>query len=298
MDLDPRLLRYFITVAEELNFGRAATRLHLSQPSLSVAIQNLESIYGIKLLDRHSRHIELTDAGHRFLPVARRTITEIDSAADFLRNVARGEPEVFRIGYSRFSNMQLVGSIRLEFTRTNGGVPTILVGCPTAVQITALQKAELDAGLLVAGRVPLLKSERLNRESLRVAFQKGHRLQKLNQLSILDIVKEPLIWFRRELNPTFHDQILQAWTSAGHAPRIVQEVETILEGLQFASQGVGITFATPTQLSMKIKGIAFRELADERFCFETAVAYRADNQTASLRQFLAFVRQRLQQGFK
>ncbi|MCZ2074178.1 MAG: LysR family transcriptional regulator [Bryobacterales bacterium] len=294
MDLEPRLLRYFIAVAEELNFGRAATKLHLSQPSLSVAIKSLESIYGVKLLNRHSRHVDLTDSGYRFLPVARKTIAELDSAADFLRDVARGEPEVFRIGYSPFLNMQLVGFIRLEFTRTNSGVPTILVGCPTAVQIKALQKAELDAGLLVAGLVPQLKSERLGREPLRVAFRRGHRLQRLNQLSFLDIVEEPVIWFRRDLNPAFHDQIFQAWVSSGHAPRIVQEVETVLECLQFASQGIGITFATPSQLSMRIKGIAFRELTDERFCFETAVAYRADNQTDSLQRFLTFVRQRLQ----
>ncbi len=99
MDLEPRLLRYFVAVAEELNFGRAAMRVHLSQPSLSVAIKNLEDLYQVKLFERNSRHVELTDAGRRFVPVARRILEELDRAGDFLRGVAGGEPEVFRIAF-------------------------------------------------------------------------------------------------------------------------------------------------------------------------------------------------------
>jgi DNA-binding transcriptional LysR family regulator len=292
VDLEPRLLRYFTAVADELNFGRAAARVHLSQPSLSVAIKQLEDTYAVKLFTRDSRHVELTEAGQRFVPVARQILDELDRAADFLRGVARGEPEVFRIGYSPFLDLQLVGDIGLEFTRANSNLRTALVSSPTAMQISALQKGELHAGLLVAREAPLLAMERLARESLRVAFRRGHRFEQLKQLSVADIVDEPVIWFTRDLNPAFHDRFFQAWAGTGSAPKIVQEVGTVLECLHFASQGIGITFATPAQQSMNIYGIGFRELADDRFYFETTVAYRADNRTVALQRFIQFVRER------
>ncbi len=103
---------------------------------------------------------------------------------------------------------------------------------------------------------------------------------------------EPVVWFTRDLNPAFHDQLCQVWAGTGYAPKIVQEVGTVLECLQFASQGIGITFATPAQQSMNINGIGFRELVDNRFCFETTVAYRADNRTIALQRFIHFVRER------
>ncbi len=159
VDLEPRLLRYFTAVADELNFGRAAARVHLSQPSLSVAIKQLEDAYAVKLFTRDSRHVELTEAGRRFVPVAQKILEELDRAADFLRGVARGEPEVFRIGYSPFLDIQLVGSIRLEFARANNNFRTAFISAPTAAQISALQKGELHAGLLVAAEAPLLAVE-------------------------------------------------------------------------------------------------------------------------------------------
>src|SRR5260370_3034614 len=173
-------------------------RVHLSQPSLSVAIKNLEDLYQVKLFERNSRHVELTDAGRRFVPVARRILEELDRAGDFLRGVAGGEPEVFRIGYSPFLDLELVSAIRLEFAQVNIDLPTAFIGCPTAAQIRALQKGDLHVGLLVGQIAPLLAVERLGREPLRVAFQEGHRLEKLSCVSISDIVQEPVVWFKRD----------------------------------------------------------------------------------------------------
>lgn len=102
MDVDARLLRYFLAVAQELNFNRAAERLHMSQPSLSVAIRKLEDHCGFALFDRNVHGVALTDAGQRLVPVARDLIERIGAVGTFIDQLASGEPEVFRVGYSPF----------------------------------------------------------------------------------------------------------------------------------------------------------------------------------------------------
>jgi DNA-binding transcriptional LysR family regulator len=283
MDLDPRLVRYFLAVADELNYGRAAERLHRSQPSLTVGIRRLEELFRVKLFERDSGHVELTHAGRRFVPVARKVLEELSWAADFLQGIARGEPDVFRIGYSPFVDLQMVGAVRTEFVEA--GTPAALVSMTTGAQVGALVKGDLHAGLLIAQEARGLTVEILAREPFLVAFNRGHRLEHLERLALSDIAAEPVIWFTRDLNPSFYDRLFRICAEAGYAPKVVQEVGTVLECLQFAAEGLGITFASRSHQAMNLNGVDFRELADARFYFETGVAYRADNDTEALRRF-------------
>jgi len=292
MDLDPRLLRYFLAVADELNFNRAAARLPVSQPSLSVAIRGLETQLGIQLFERNANKVTLTDEGQCLVPIARDLLVRNEAAVQFIREMALGEPPVFRVGYSPFLDMNLIGSVRAGFGR-EAGMPIELVSAATAVQYQKLLKGELHAGLLIpAMQDHSIVIETLHREPFFVALPKSHELEGFEALSLRQIMQEPVVWFARNLNSALHDQFRAACADAGYAPKVYQEVTTILECLQFVAHGVGISFATGSVAALNVDGVSFRELKDDRFYVETALAHRADNRTAALQRFIRYVRSR------
>ena len=291
MDIDPRLLRYFLAVAEELNFNRAAERVHLSQPSLSVAIRKLEEHCGFTLFDRNVHGVALTDGGRRLVPVARDLMERSAAVGAFIEQLARGEPEVFRVGYSPFLDMPLVGSIQSGF-RKIAAVPLEFVSAATAVQVRGLLRGELHAGLLIPFTGErTITVEVLRREPFFVAVPAGHRLEGHRTVTIDDIRPEPVVWFARDVNSSFHDWFFATCADAHYAPKVVQAVTTALECLQFVALGRGISFATRSLSLTGFDGIAFRELDDDRFFIETALAYRRDNRSEVLERFVHFVRE-------
>lgn len=295
MEIDPRLLRYFLAVAEELNFNRAAERLHLSQPSLSVAIRKLEEHCGFRLFHRNVHGVELTDAGRRLVPVARELMERSAAVGAFIEQLARGEPEVFRVGYSPFLDMPLIGSIQSGFHNL-AQIPVEFVSAATGTQIRGLLKSELQAGLFLVPfpDEPTITVEVLRRESFFVALPGGHPLERHVTLSVDDIRPQPVIWFGRDVNPSFHDRFLGTCAEAHYTPKVIQPVTTALECMQFVAQGLGISFATRSLSQTGFAGISFRELDDERFYFETALAYRRDNRSKVLQRFIRFVKERCQ----
>jgi len=291
MEIDPRLLRNFLAVAEELNFNRAAQRLHLSQPSLSVAIRKLEAHWGFKLFERNVRKVELTDHGRRLVPIARDLIERNNAVGAFIQQLARGEPEVFRIAYSPFLDMTAIGAIRSGFKEV-APVPLEFVSAATSRQITGLLKGELLAGLLTPiPQEPAITVEILRRQPFVVAVPRGHRLEGCPKVSLDNIRFDPVIWFARELNSTFHDSFLAWCAEAGYAPKVVQTVTTSLECVQFVAQGVGISFVSPALASMGFDNVSFSELDEDTFYIETALAYRCDDRSAILQNFIHFVRE-------
>lgn len=282
MNVDPRLLRYFLAVAEERNFNRAAKRLHVSQPSLSVAIRKLEDYCGFALFDRKVHGVAVTEAGRRLVPAARELIERIAAIGTFIDQLASGEPEVFRVGYSPFLDISLVGSIQAGF-RKEAEVPVEFV--------SRLLTNELHAGLVIPflGEATLAV-EVLRRESLFVVFPRGHRPERNSTLTVDDIRPEAVIWFARDADSSLHDQFFAACADAHHVPRVVQAVTTSLECMQFVAQGLGISLATRSLSLTGFDGICFRKLDDDRFFLETALAYPRDNRSSVLDQFVRFVR--------
>jgi DNA-binding transcriptional LysR family regulator len=290
MEIDPRLLRNFLAVADELNFNRAAERVHLSQPSLSVAIRKLEEHCGFALFDRNVHGVALTDGGRRLVPVARDLLERSAAVGAFIDQLARGEPEIFRVGYSPFLDMPFVGSIQSGF-RNELEAPVEFVSATTEVQVRGLLTGELHAGLLIPfPSEPAITVEVLRREPFFVALPHGHKLGRHSTVEISDIRPEPVIWFTRDVNSSFYDRFFTTCADAHYAPKVVQAVTTALECLQFVALGGGISFATRSLSLTGFKGICFRELGDDRFFIETAIAYRRDNRSEVLKRFVHFVR--------
>jgi DNA-binding transcriptional LysR family regulator len=298
MDVDPRLLRYFLAVAQELNFNRAAERLHLSQPSLSVAIRKLEDYCGFTLFHRNVRGVELTDGGRRLAPIARDLIERTSLVSAFIEQLARGEPEIFRVGYSPLLDMALIGAIQAGF-RNKASVPAEFVSAETGIQVQGLLRNELRAGLIVIpfGEEPAINVEVLRRESFFVALPDGHPLESRDTLSVDDVRPESVIWFGRDVNPLFYDRFFATCVEAHYTPKVVQSVTTALECIQFVAQGRGISVVTRSLSLTGFEGISFRELQDDRFYIETALAYRRDDRSEILQRFIAFAREQCRERF-
>jgi DNA-binding transcriptional LysR family regulator len=291
MDIDPRLLRYFLALAHELNFNRAAKRVHLSQPSLSVAIQRLEALCGFKLFERNARSVKLTDRGQRLVVIARDLVERNQAAVASIHRLARGEPTILRVGYSPSLAMDVIGSLRPELP--DFPKPIEFVSMPTKAQIKELLSGKLQVGLLISTEQdsPLV-IEHLRREPFLVAMPARHLLARRTALSLDDVRTEAVVWLARDVNSALSGRFLGACAEADYAPKVIQEVSTTLECMQFVAQGLGISFGTKALAATGFDAVTFRELKDARFYVDTALAYRADSQFEVFQSFIQFIRAR------
>ena len=221
-DVELRHVRYFIAVAEYLNFRKAAEQLHIAQPPLSRQIRQLEEDLGVTLFVRSKRRVELTKAGHAFLEEARKLIVQAGHAAEAARHAQKGESGIVRIGIA--SGLGGVVS-RVVFAHRKK-LPTINVECKdifSSQQNEAVLKGEIDIGFL---RPPVdqvnLDCELLFEEEFVVVLPKTHRLAKRRSLKLKDVADEPLIIFHRNFSSGLYDKILGLYSRQGFTPRLTR----------------------------------------------------------------------------
>jgi DNA-binding transcriptional LysR family regulator len=298
MDLEQHSLRKFLAVVEDLNFSRAAHRLHVSQPALSQAIRRLEADLGKNLFERDSRSVTLTDFGRVFCVVARTLVAQHDRAVATALDAARGAARSFRVGYSPFVDLALVSAVRREFARGEPDTWIDLRSSFSKAQVELLAAGELDAGLLFSpfAPVPGLKAETLRREPFVVGLPRGHRLAHMRSISLDDVRGEPIIWWPRALNPAISDRFFAVCAAHGYAPVIVQEATTLQEFLEFVAQGLGITLLPRSATMLKHNRVVFRELAADQLSVDFVVAYLEGDLSEILTRFIAFVKGRFRLG--
>ena len=238
-----RLIRYFVAVAEELHFGRAAARLHITQPSLSRAIRELERTLGADLLTRTKRIVRLTEAGRTLLHEAPHALEEIERACDTARRVARGEAGQLRLGFLPSANVGLVPALVRESRKMCPDLQLRLHELFDDPQIEALSERRLDLGILRDPRPgDQLSFEPLRRERLSLAVAHDHRLASRRRVSYADLRDEGLIIWPRPLAPQTYDTVIQACRTAGFSPHVVQEASSAhtIIGLVAADVGVAV----------------------------------------------------------
>jgi DNA-binding transcriptional LysR family regulator len=291
MDLEQHSLRKFLAVLEDLNFSRAAHRLHVSQPALSQAIRRLEADLGKNLFERDSRSVTLTDFGRVFCVVARTLVAQHDRAVATALEAARGPARSFRVGYSPFIDLALVAAVRIEFAR-EPDMWIDLRGSFSKAQVDLLTAGQLDAGLLFSPFAPApgLTAEILRREPFVVGLVRGHRLAHRRSMSLDDVRSEPIIWWPRALNPALFDRFFAVCAAQGYAPVIAQEATTLEEFLEFVAQGLGITLLPRSATMLKHAGVVFRELAVDHLSVDLVVAYLKGDQSEILTRFIAYVK--------
>src|SRR6478736_1846982 len=219
MDLEPRLLRYFLAVAKELHFGRAAARLYISQPSLSNQIHKLEHTLGTDLFVRTSRQVALTPAGRALLEEAPLALDALERAAERARLAGAGVAGTVRFGYAPMAGYETLGAILTAVEHDSPNMTVIASEVFSAAIPGRVLAGELDVGLaLFPESMRGVRSEPLRHEPLTLLVGKHHRLAALESVSLSSLENETLLLFPRELSPDYYDRVIAACEQCGFQP--------------------------------------------------------------------------------
>ncbi|MHA7846919.1 LysR family transcriptional regulator [Serratia sp. D1N4] len=266
MNIELRHLRYFVAVAEELHFGRAAERLRMSQPPLSQQIQALEEMVGARLLARNNRNVGLTQAGEMFLKEAYQVLDQVNRAAERAARLERGEIGELTIGFTSSAPFISVVSRSLRaFRQLSPNVHIKMREINTKQQLEPLLNGALDLGVMRNTRLPdALQHQLLLREPLLAVVPNGHPLTHVapGKLRFTDLAQEPFVFFSREVGTALYDEILALLANAGVAPYITQEVGEAMTIIGLVAAGLGISILPTSFGRVKIDGVTYLPLAE------------------------------------
>ncbi len=285
--MELRHLRYFIAVAEELNFRRAAERLHLAQPPLSVQIKTLEDELGLQLLERSTRSVKLTPAGRVFLDEAREVLMAVERAEQRVRNVQHGLVGTLRIGVlAPTATSRLARTLR-SYRQKFPGVQFSLYELTSVEQLQRLRLDSLDVGLL---RPPISFSELdscyFEESTMVLAAPAGHRLARLRRLAWKDFHNEPLVMIHPTLQHGYYDPFLNLCAQAGSTPLVGQYANDVHSKMWLISAGFGVSPTTKTIAEVKRPGLVFRELPPGLPLVQTLVVWKRANRSPIVENFL------------
>jgi len=297
MNIELRQLRYFVTVAEEMHFGRAAIKLHMTQPPLSQTIQSLESMLGVQLFRRTSRSVALTPAGIALLPEAQRILQQTAALPDLMRRATSGASGRLSLAFVSTADYSVLPPFLREFRESYPGVEIDLREATTDVQLDDLMQGRIDVGLLIPPIPDKAKSQLdylpVLSEPLILAAPKGLKALRGKQSVALQALAElPLIIFPRRIAPAFHDAILACYRDAGLTPHIGQEAIQMQTIIGLVSAGMGIALVPQSVSNLKRPGVDYKPLANKTPLVETGLAWRRDNASPVLNAFLELLRKK------
>jgi DNA-binding transcriptional LysR family regulator len=293
--IELRVWRQFIAVAEELHFGRAARRLHMTQPPLTYAIAQLEETLGVQLFERTRRTVRLSQAGEALLPDVRELLAHAAHLPEQARAAAGGE-----IGRLRLAFVSTVGytflpqwlrAFRVAYPR----VQLELTEATGDLQLQAFDRGEVDAGFVLhSPGFPYrgLAHRQVAREPMALAIPEEHPLASSKRLTLLHVMREPLIMFPRRAVPSLHDALYAMYQADGCVPIVSQEAVQMQTIVNLVSAGLGLAWVPASMLRFSRSGVVYRELKGKQAervpkC-DTTLAWRAGSPTAE--RFAAFTR--------
>jgi DNA-binding transcriptional LysR family regulator len=290
--MELRHLRYFVAVAEELSFTRAARRLNIAQPPLSHQIRQLETELGVALFHRTKREVRITEAGHAVLQEARCALAQARRVEIVAQRAAQGLAGRLNIGFSSsLPHTKLPGMLRVCRSRFPE-IALTLHEHTTEKQIELLSAGEIDVGFL---RLPLdnapasLTIKPILREPLLLAMPRGHSLGRRHTVAIQSLREEPFILLPRDAAPGLHDQIIGMCIRAGFRPNVVQEASQVQTIISLVSAGLGVSIVPASIRSLHGEQVLYRRLSGAASMTATAVAYEKANRSMVLRTFLSVV---------
>jgi DNA-binding transcriptional LysR family regulator len=286
-----RQLRYFVAVAEELHFRRAAVSLHVSQPPLSQQIRALETEMGCVLLKRTRRSVELTPSGETFLRDARGLLAGLDGAVATARRVAAGQSGRLRVAFVGSALLSLVPAIVHGFRTARPGVAIELRERPTVEGLRAVLDGTVDVGLV---RAPIeeadeLRCVRVLRERTVAALPTNHPLAALRRVPLGRLAAEPLVLFPREQAPGFHDLLMRSLAATGAHPEVVQYAPETLTIIGLVAAGIGVSLGAESMAHLSLDGVTYRTVTGAPHAELLAVS-RADDDSPLVAAFVAHAR--------
>ncbi|WP_322068555.1 LysR family transcriptional regulator [Paraburkholderia bannensis] len=300
---DLRQLRYFVAVAEEQHFGRAAARLSMTQPPLSQAIRALEETLGVELFARTRRSVELTAVGADLLPEVRRLLAAAEALRPHAQSLARGEAGVLALAFVSTADYGLLPALLREFGARYPRVRLQLTEATSDVQVEELVAGRIDAGLVIAPVPPRHAAQlaylSVAREPLVIAMPTALAQRTGSPtadgwcetpVSLRDIADAPLVVFPRHLAPGFFDTIMDCYGAAGLAPRVGQEAIQMQTIVSLVSAGMGVALVPQSLRHLRRTGVVYRPLAEAVPTIETGLVWRAAEVSPVLAAFIDIVR--------
>lgn len=296
--MELRHLRYVVALAKELNFGRAAERLNISQPPLSQQIRQLEDELGVKLFHRTKRTVELTEAGRVFVAGAREILAQMERTAVAAVAASRGEIGELTVGTVTTTDngfYRILIAILRAFSTQYPGVRLRLRTLNVQQQIENLHDGRIDVGFMT---MPILDArlitERVRSEPLAIALPEGHALTKMKAIPPSALAAEHLIVMSRHLNPGFYDLVVSFFRAAGFSMLISDEADGIYTSLALVAAGRGVAVLPVSLLEIDRPGITMRPFEPPSPVIEMGAVHVSDHDSAVLRMFMGVVRATVQ----
>jgi len=299
--MELRQLKYFVAVAEELNFGRAAGRVYLSQPALSQQIRKLEEDLGVTLFYRTKRQVELTEAGQALLEGARQALVQIEQTVRAVREAGGLESSRLQVGFPEYANHTPVAEILRIFQKRYPSVGLEqhewFLLQHTLQLVARLRDGTLDVGfLLLPVDDDTLAHEHVLRIEIVAAIPEDHPLAAEGEVPLRALANERLILFSRRFHPMHYDHIVECCREAGFNPDIVQKNEPqVYSGpttYRMVASGAGIGIVVPPLvIASRPPGVVFRPLREPTPTLDLVAAWRRDDRSANLQAFLEVIRE-------
>lgn len=291
--MELRHLRYFIAVAEELHFSKAALRVGIAQPPFSQQIKALEREIGVSLLTRTKRSVQLTAAGNAFLTEARNALAHVTRATRSAQRAARGEIGRLAIGFVDSAVYGVFPRVLRHMRAKYPDLALTLLDMNSDEQLQALRTTRLDVGLI---RPPLaditgLRLETIATEPLMVALPQDHRLARQSHIALSDLANEPFIFVPRRFGSGYYDHLMAVCTRGGFSPHVVQEAKAAQTMVSLVAGGLGVSLVPTSLINLQRRGVAYRPLQPPAPTTDLAMIWRQDDGSASLQAFLTAIRQ-------
>ena len=291
--MELRHLRYFVAVAEELSFTRAAARLHIGQPPLSQQIQALEAEVGAQLLERSKRWVRLTQAGALFLADARRILALSEQAVQTARRAQRGEAGELRIAYTYSTPFTpLFASVINRYRQRYPGVVLTLNEMATLRQVDAIAAREIDLGFVRPAEAiapATVRLTELRRDALLLVLPTGHALARQSSVAVSELKGLPFVMYPKDAGTGIYPQIFNLCRAAGFVPQVAMEVAEMSAILGLVAAGCGISVLPGSFNSLQMEGVVFRPLSDAAAHTPLLLAQREEAASPLVAAFVALV---------
>jgi DNA-binding transcriptional LysR family regulator len=290
--MELRHLRYFVTLAEELHFGRAAERLHIAQPPLSQQIRQLEAELGFQLFYRTKRTVQLTEAGQVFFSEIQGILRQLEQAIQVGRQTSRGEIGQLVIGFVSSAAYNVLPTILRAFRTRVPAVSLELHELTTNQQSQWLREGRIDVGFL---RPPveedLFNFETIFQESLMVALPETHLMANQSSVSLRSLSSEPFILFPRAIAPGLYDQIISLCQQADFSPTVAQEAIQLQTIVSLVAAEMGIAIVPESLQHLQRTGVLYKAIQEPTSKVAIAMIWRRNDISSTVQRFLEVVRQ-------
>ena len=292
-EMELRHLRYFIAVAEELSFTKAAQKLRLAQPSLTRQVRNLEDEIGVRLLDRSNNRVVLTEEGRLFLFDSKKLLALCAETVAAVQRMHQGESSQLNIGYVANIHYGLLPATLGAFRKLCPRVALNLFDMTSAEQFQALDGRKIDLGFV--GLRPALSNHDLLAEgvafdTMLVALPARHPLAGKTKLKLADLAPQFFIGMSAKTHPGAREWLIETCENAGFAAKILQEADAEPTAIKFVADGLGVAFMPEQITGLPHEGVVFRPFSPP-LRRESTIAWRADNPSKPLKDYIQIVKE-------